>query len=208
MLRVPLGATLRLTQNDLKLCMTIAKSRTERNRSAGVIDRKYSQRSSFDVEVIGVIGEFSFLTMTGMPLDRLLDTSLCSHYHDRGDMIYNGKKIDIKCTTGLHNHNILVKQCNAYNLPGYYVFMVLDRPAERTKLIGEQKARGEATFTDSEEITAHFRGICRAEEVIGAGNLRQLSFGTFYQYPSYKMHSFGDIDMQKGDLIDIRDIMV
>jgi hypothetical protein len=103
MLNLKLGSTFCFTTEQKKYCFDIGRKRYETNRSQGIKEQKYTaHKSGLDLSIQGVLGEFAVLKMFELPLDTLNNTSLNNRYNDRGDMIYKGFKVDVKCPEGHH----------------------------------------------------------------------------------------------------------
>ena len=153
-----IGTKYCLTPEELKYCIKIGTQRYHQNLQAHVEDKKENfKKSSLDIDIQGVIGEFFILkfflpsvdpsesadeddeeddedeedemvTDHDQEIRKYLDnTSPNSLTRDRGDMIYRGFKIDIKCAEGGHHWPLKVRSSNRDHPADFYVLCTMKR---------------------------------------------------------------------------------
>lgn len=195
---IPIGTTITLTPKDLAYCVKIGIERWKKDKQAGLKDQMYSKnRSSIDCDISGVIGEFSLLSMCGMPTDRLNDTRPCWHSQDRGDAIGdNGWTIDIKAPVGKYCRNILIRAAKTYHPPEAYALVIIDRPREEeVRKINTQIAKehggllppNKVSFLPDETITVLFKGFASSRNILQDQNIVEYPYGKFYKYHDSKL---------------------
>jgi hypothetical protein len=109
--------------NAMAYCKRIALERTEKNRSAGVVDSRYSNQTAEDLELQGCLGEYAFSLMSGVP-HTLEDTRNRNARTDfKHDIVLpNGKTIDIKTARG-NPSGLFVSMGKAVRPADYYVLL-------------------------------------------------------------------------------------
>lgn len=195
MKRVARHAVHRFTREELRYCINIGCRRWDTNRKGRVGDQMYSaRRSSVDCSIVGVIGEYALFKLFDMPTTPLENTTFCSHARDRGDAVFEGKKIDVKAPVGLYCRNIQVRADKTFNAPDAYALIVLERPREdaRSSLPTQHPPR-KVTITEDERIVAHFRGFASRAMMLRPENITSMSYGRFYRLHQSALRTWEDL---------------
>lgn len=160
---LPLLDTETLIQgDDLKTCIHIGKTRYLTNRSCGIREQKYtSYKSGLDLCIQGVIGEWTALKLFDLPLDGLYNTRPNNYRNDRGDMIWNGCKIDVK-TAEIHNHVYQIQVRADRISPDTGVYMLLTMTRTPYAKVSEE---GETSYREDEVITVVYRGAISRQQL-------------------------------------------
>lgn len=187
----PVGTTVILEGKSVEECIKIGMERNDRNKKAGIREQKYQKgRSGYDLSIQGVMGEWVAGQLFGVDNSSLLyDTTPQGHRTDRGDLIIDDTKVDIKCALGNHCSHMFVREQNIRNPSDIYVFLTM----ERDNLGGKDiDANLPITFTPDETIHFHYHGCVPALWVFQDYN-RVWKFGEYkFVFPREKMISLKD----------------
>lgn len=103
--------TATLTEKELIFASLLAQ---ERNAKAPGINRRFSYRQDYTINLIGVISELAFAKLAGIYPDTAFS------YGDGGaDFTYRGCKIDVKCSNTKRHPDLIVNTDTA--IAGLYV---------------------------------------------------------------------------------------
>jgi len=132
---MPARAAIRMTllPSEVAYCRRIASERDERNRRAGVVDRKNSHRSAAEIGVEGVLGEYVFGRMMGRSVEQMED--LLSDTTPRGaatdkdqDLrLDDHSTVDVK-TTYVQRADLHIPLHKKRNPATYYALVIRETP--------------------------------------------------------------------------------
>ena len=185
---------------DLAYCINIGRQRTLNNRANNVKEQKQNmKKSSEDVSIQGVIGEFFMLNLFGQEKSSLDDTTPNNRTNDRGDIIFNGLKIDVKCAEGPKDHNypLKVRYQNKKFPSDIYLLCTMKR---LDKLINinlnpiqnsNQTQSNNITFNPNERIELVYHGCVSGKKVFQPTN--QGRFDNDYYVQQHNLEEFDDV---------------
>ena len=111
-----------LNASEIKICEWIAKNRYASNRNGGVSDKKIGPQSCEETDLEGICGEFAFCKSMNLYPDLSI-----SPRKGGDDVLFNGKKIDIK-TTKYKSGKLLARRSKSETPSDVYVLIVGQRP--------------------------------------------------------------------------------
>jgi hypothetical protein len=112
----------KLTESEIKICEWLAKNRYASNRNGGVSDKKIGPQSCEETDLEGICGEFAFCKAVNLYPDMSI-----SPRKGGDDVLFNGKKIDIK-TTKYKSGKLLARKSKSETPSNVYVLIVGQRP--------------------------------------------------------------------------------
>jgi len=112
----------KLTESEIKICEWLAKNRYASNRNGGVSDKKIGPQSCEETDLEGICGEFAFCKAVNLYPDMSI-----SPRKGGDDVLFNGKKIDIK-TTKYKSGKLLARRSKSETPSDVYVLIVGQRP--------------------------------------------------------------------------------
>ena len=142
-----------LSDSEQFICNTIAKYRAESNDKNGVKDRKFRGISNFQTHLEGFGGELAFAKMINVYPDFSIYSRNAAN--DNGDLMWNGKSIDVK-TTHLPNGRLITPYWKVNSKVDIYVLMV-------------------GVFSNYE-----YKGYLYKQEFIRPDRLKDLGYGNTY----------------------------
>jgi hypothetical protein len=111
-----------LNASEIKICEWIAKNRYASNRNGGVSDKKIGPQSCEETDLEGICGEFAFCKAMNLYPDLSI-----SPRKGGDDVLFNGKKMDIK-TTKYKSGKLLARRSKSETPSDIYVLIVGQRP--------------------------------------------------------------------------------
>lgn len=102
-----IGESITLNKTEQRLCEYIAKCRYAECRKNNITNSKKGKQSNEQTELDGVGAEFAICKMLGIyPYDQMVIKSKSSAKgeDENGDVVYKGKRIDVKTTRCLVGH--------------------------------------------------------------------------------------------------------
>lgn len=125
-----------LLPREVLYCRHIASERDERNRRAGVADRKNSFRSALDIGLEGVLGEYAFGRMMGRSVEQmetlLNDTTPRGAATDKDQdlRLDDHTTVDVK-TTYVQRADLHIPLHKKRNPATYYALVIRETPLTR-----------------------------------------------------------------------------
>jgi hypothetical protein len=189
-----IGETLKLTQEDMKYSILKGRERYWNDHKAGVPDQGYeSLKSGMDKDIQGVFGEVGLYRMVDVTDFSLLDDTRPQGIQtDRGDIVIDGLKIDVKnCEGG--DWNDLWVRLNSFNNPSkVYVLFTFPRGSQALPRVNT-KDDTEQTFVENEDIVLTFRGAVSAYDLFHPSFIQIRKGGKpFYVYPPESLLNLED----------------
>jgi hypothetical protein len=200
--RLAKGTSYTNTPSDLKYCIAKGSERWKRDKEAGIREQKYEMtRSGIDLDISGFINEFTFSRMINQDnKERLDDTTPQGIRNDRGDVVVDGAKIDIKGPIG-HYCDIWVRKNSQRNPSQVYVLLTMNKrtdalPTKRPVCENE----GHVTFHPDENITPIFQGAVCAYDLFQPEYMTYRKGQPMFVYPQKDLLNLEDAIARWKDL--------
>lgn len=194
---VRIGAAHVLAPPDVAACVRIGTARNAANARAHKTDQRHSDRSSLDVSIQGVIGEYVFLRLFGLPVQDTQDTRCRNVLNDTFDATLAGKTVDVK-TVAAPGCDLWVSRGKAANPPHVFALIELQRPR-----------RSKDPYDDpAEAIVGIFHGFCTRQDAfdIRKSTVDRMrlsgSPGSQIITPRDQLREFKDLDFST-DVLDM-----
>jgi len=168
-----IGQVYRLSASDIRYCIRIGSERFFVNQAAGVRDRQYtrSTKTPREASIQGVVAEFAMVHWLGTGSDLLANTAPNSAARDRGDLVVDGLRIDVKGPIVYAEHKqrpIQALPWQKAHMADVYALVTVVRPrSEATE--AAQRAMplraDETTYRDDDEIACKFHGFILGTEL-------------------------------------------
>lgn len=161
----------------LTAAFKIAAARYHQNRQQNILDKRFCQRKSQDIELQGLLGEKAFIALFHSP-DDTHDTTCRNVCNDTFDARVGGFTVDVKTTRAVGN-GILVMASKRKNPPDLFALMYLRGdpiPFEMARRICHPAAHEEAI--DLPQLWLEFVGFIPSKELFQDTYLNQQSFTT------------------------------
>jgi len=114
---------IKLNESELKICEWLAKSRFANNRNVNVVDKKIGPQSCHETDLEGICGEFAICKILNLYPDMSIHSRSGGH-----DLLYFGKKIDVK-TTKYKTGKLLAVKSKKTDNADIYVLLTGKRPS-------------------------------------------------------------------------------
>ena len=154
---------IKLTDSEVKICEWLGKSRYQNNRVASVLDKKIGPQSCDITDLDGICGEFAFCKAFNLYPDMSLEPRKGGF-----DLVWNGKKIDIK-TTRYKTGKLLATKDKKLEDSDIYALII----------------KNDQNYT--------IAGWCYCEELIKNSNLVDLGYGLTYCLSQEKLRNISDL---------------
>jgi hypothetical protein len=161
-----IGATVKLTDEDMKYSISKGTERYSRNRKVGAKEQKYKkQRSGIEICIQGVFGERGVYHMVGITDFSLLDdTTPQGIRSDRGDLVLDDERIDVKTCLGDEHNDLWVRAHSFANPSSVYAMLTFQRGSQALPR-RDKRDDTENTFVEHEDLTLIFRGAVSAYDL-------------------------------------------
>lgn len=118
----------------LEECTRIGTARYETNRANNVKEQIYAKRDPLEISIQGVIVEMATSIMFKFAVCDIKNTRVNSVYTDRGDMLLEGKRIDIKGPYG-HDKPLMIREHSLKNPSDIYILSTIEKYKDAWKVI-------------------------------------------------------------------------
>jgi len=182
------GKTYTLSKPDMLYCITKGKERYWNDHKVGIVDQRYKlSRSGMDLDIQGMFGELGMHRLLGVTdLDHLNNTTPQGIHNDRGDLIVEGEKIDVKTCLGGSSNDLWVRLNSLKNPSSVYVLLTFGRGPQALERKNKND-NSEITFVPEEEIVLTFQGAVTAYDLFQEENLQQGRWESKYVYDRTKL---------------------
>lgn len=205
-----IGTRYVLTKSDLYFCVEIGVRRSENTIKANGKEQKYaSNKSGVDASIQGVIGEYVFLHLFGFSKNHLNNTTPNSRKNDRGDCVYKGLKIDVKCPEG-HQFPLQTREENKLHPSHIYALCSMSRKCSKQMSSTDVSSSPSSaqpitlptgytssllklcTYTADDEIEVIYKGCITAQKLYESENYMSKKGQGYYVYPQSKLLSLNE----------------
>jgi hypothetical protein len=180
------GTTFSFNKEEVEACIRVSKQRTGKNRAGNVKDANFSGRNGEDIDLQGVLGEYAFCKLFGLPIE-IFDTTCRSASNDTFDArLPNGFTVDIKTTIKL-DASILVSVWKNKNPPDCYALMIYTN--------GSKELDRNAMLTTNLPVL-EFKGFVMSKHILQPQTLITMGRGdcfTHYSWPQEKLVTFEEL---------------
>jgi hypothetical protein len=203
---IAVGTRYLLSQADLQFCIRIGKERYFNNRKANIREQKYTtNKSGVDLSVQGVIGEYGMMELFGIEKALLHNTKPNSRSQDRGDMVYKGLKIDVKCPQG-HYCPLQTRAENLYHQSDLYLLCTMER-LQKTSASTAPIVEEQCTYQETEPIEVIFQGCIAASRLFVRDKFSTRWGKQFYIAPRVELVSLEDAYQQLNNVCNSQNLV-
>lgn len=155
-----------LSKPEILKGINIGTKRYMTNRKFGVKEQSYNKtRPGIDLSIQGVLGEIAAGKIFNVNIEeQISDTTPQNYKNDRGDVICDGKKIDVKTPQG-HTNGLWIREQNIKNPSDIYALVSMERENKNEMKNSRKTLFGpgvidhtKPTFKEDEKISFVFQG--------------------------------------------------
>lgn len=183
---IPLHHSIILNRTETHHAIVIGQRRNEANRQNKSKSALYCKMDDEDASILGVLGEYAFCKMFGLPLE-VYDTTCRNYLNDTFDCTFPGNiKCDIK-TSMEHQRALVLPEYKAQHCPMIYALMIYVNADYGMRI------RDRVYNTDHlPELS--FRGFATSADLIAHENMRlRRDHRIYYILPQSKLKTWNEL---------------